>query len=242
MMAPKHLDIPSHVSFANGQTVPQYYKTFTNFMNHQASLHRNRVFASYCSRGTYKSLTYAQVDHLAINLACKWADLCQGVETVSVLADHNVGYVIILLAILKLRVKMMAVSPRNSEAAVINLLEKTGSKLLLAYSKFSDIASSSAAKVEGVKFVPIDLDIDSLIQEPLNPDCETILNTNFSDDDIEKCAMIYHSSGSTSFPKPIYLSNRYLFNMINGLHIAYNSRDDVEKLDNNDTFCSITPL
>lgn len=233
----------STVSFTSGQSVPHHFKAFTNFIDNQCRTHADKPFANYYSNDDYKTLSYAQVNLLAINLACKWAKDAQNTEVVSFISDHSVNYLIVMLAMMKLRVTMMAVSPRNSEAADVSLLEKTRSKLLVANVKYESIAKSVAAQVPGVKVILLEpLDINALIKEPLNPDHEKLLNTDFSDTDIESSALIIHSSGSTAFPKPIYLSNRYLFNLLNLFHININPEKGLASIDETDAFLSCAPL
>ncbi|KAI9478296.1 MAG: hypothetical protein EXX96DRAFT_570312 [Benjaminiella poitrasii] len=148
-----------------------------------------------------------------------------------------------MIAIMKLRVTMMAVSTRNSEAAIVNLLEKTKSKLFIANEKYSNIANAAASHLSGVKVITIaPLDIDALLKEPLNPNHEKILDYSFSDEDKEKLALIIHSSGSTSFPKPIHLSNRYLLNLLKCYHIIVNSREGLEPITDKDVILTCAPL
>ncbi|KAI9477981.1 MAG: hypothetical protein EXX96DRAFT_483709 [Benjaminiella poitrasii] len=235
--------VPAQVNLVNGQTVPQYYKSFTNYMNQQSKLHAEKVFAHYYTEDGYKTLTYEQVDRIATNLACQWADDAKEANVVSFMSEHTVNYLMILLALLKLRQIVLLVSPRNSEAAAVNLLEKTQSKLVIANVKYEKFANEAAAQVPGVKVVTIQpLDIDSLLKEPLNPDYEKILDLEFSDDDILRDVMIIHSSGSTAFPKPIYLSNQYLFNVLRPFHILVNNRKELSQITDKDIFLSCAPL
>ncbi|EPB93060.1 hypothetical protein HMPREF1544_00134 [Mucor circinelloides 1006PhL] len=237
------LNAPTNVSFALGQSVPQHFKAFTNYMNQQTKMHSDKVFARYYSKGEYKTLTYADVDRLAINLACKWAKDAQGTEVVSFISDHSINYMIVMLAVMKLRITMLAISPRNSEAADVNLLEKTQSKLLIANVRYESIAKAAVSQVSGVKLIVISpLDIEALAKEPLNPNYQQILNFDFSDEDILKPALIIHSSGSTAFPKPIYLSNRYLFNVMSCFELLVNAKDHLESLTDKDVCLPSVPL
>ncbi|KAF1806067.1 hypothetical protein V8B55DRAFT_1592110 [Mucor lusitanicus] len=237
------LNAPTNVSFALGQSVPQHFKAFTNYMTQQTKMHANKVFARYYSNGEYKTATYADIDRLATNLACKWAKDAQGTEVVSFISDHSINYMIVMLAIMKLRITMLAISPRNSEAADVNLLEKTQSKLLIANVKYESIAKAAVSQVSGVKLIVIPpLDIEALLKEPINPDYQQILNLDFSDEDILKPALIIHSSGSTAFPKPIYLSNRYLFNVMSCFEVLVNSKDHLESMTEKDVALPSVPL
>ncbi|KAK4510075.1 uncharacterized protein ATC70_006244 [Mucor velutinosus] len=237
------LNAPTNVSFALGQSVPQHFKAFTNYMNQQAKMHADKVFARYYSNGEYKAMTYADIDRLAINLACKWSKDAKDIEVVSFISDHSLNYMIVMLAIMKLRITMLAISPRNSEAADVNLLEKTQSKLLIANVKYESIAKAAVSQVPGVKLIVIPpLDIEALLKEPINPSYQQILDLEFSDEDILKPALIIHSSGSTAFPKPIYLSNRYLFNVMSCFEILVNSKDHLESLTEKDVALPSVPL
>ncbi|KAI9485924.1 MAG: hypothetical protein EXX96DRAFT_592819 [Benjaminiella poitrasii] len=234
---------PSNVSFNLGQSMPKHYKAFTNYMNYQTQLHADKVFAHYSFNNTYKTLTYADVDRMAINLACKWSKNAEGTNVVSFISEHNISYVIVMLALLKLRRTMLAISPRNSEAADVNLLQKTECKLLIANVKYEKLAKEAVAQVPGVKLIIIQpLDIETIAKEPLNADYKKILNLQFSDHDIEKDALIIHSSGSTAFPKPIYLTNRYLFNMLKPFHLLTDDKKGIPQLTQNDRMLSLAPL
>ncbi|KAL9553202.1 hypothetical protein MBANPS3_003393 [Mucor bainieri] len=236
------LNAPTAVSFSSGQSVPQHFKAFINYWNKQAELHAERVYIRYYTNGLLKALTYRDVDRMAINLACSWANDFQGVEVVSFLGDHNISYLIVLLAILKLRTTMLAISPRNSKAAVLNLLQKTGSKLLIANVKYERFAKSVIANTPNVSLITVpSFDVDALSKKPLAANYEQILNTGFTEQDILKPALIIHSSGSTAFPKAIYLSNRYLFFLINNLEVSI-TNSKLERLTEKDVMLPSTPL
>lgn len=209
-------NIPSTISFSNGQSVSNYYKSFTNFMNIQSQIYSHLPFAIYDSNKGFKSLSYSTVDRLATNLACKWHKYINQAEVVSFVSDHNVDYLIVVLAVMKLRVTLMLISPRNSKNAAISLLEKTKSKLLITSTKYEPMAKFIAETIPDTKVITVDfMDIQTMIKEPLNPDHKICLNTEFTEEDIRKSVLILHSSGSTSFPKPLYFSNQYVFNLIN---------------------------
>ncbi|KAL0144958.1 hypothetical protein V8B55DRAFT_1569449 [Mucor lusitanicus] len=237
------LNAPAGVNFATSESVPQHFKAFTNYMNQQTELYANKVFVRYYSDGECKTLTYRDVDRLATNLACKWAYIVQDVGVVSFIGDHNIGYMIVMLALLKLRIPMFAISPRNCEAAVIDLLEKTESKLLVTEAKYDSIGKAASAQVADVNLMVIPpLDIDNLAKQPLNPHFQEFLNLEFSDQDINKTVLIIHSSGTTSFPKPVKFSNNYIFHAINAFEILINSNDTLDSLTSEDVLLPIAPL
>lgn len=234
---------PSKIGYSNGQPEYQNYKAYINYWNNQASLHGDKPFARYYKDNGYNTLTYSEVDRLAINLACKWASKTQGANVISYIGDHSVVYLIIFLAILKLRATLMTVSPRNSEAAFVNLLENTQSKTIIADAKYKSIALSSAAQVSGVAVIIHDpFDIEALLQEPLNSNHTDILDYNFSDKDINKVALIIHSSGSTAFPKPIPTTNLYVFHVTITLQLLARENGNNLEIDHNDVCLSSVPL
>ncbi|KAL9551294.1 hypothetical protein MBANPS3_004319 [Mucor bainieri] len=237
------LNAPANVNFAISQSVPQHFKAFTNYMSQQTELYADKVFVRYYSNGECKKLTYSDVDRLATNLACKYAYAVMDVDVVSFIGDHSICYMIVMLALLKLRIPMFAISPRNSEAAVVDLLKKTESKLLITESKYRSIGEAASAHIADVNLMVISpLDIDNLVKQPLNPHFQEFLNFEFSDGDIDKTVVIIHSSGTTSFPKPVRFSNNYIFHAINAFEILINSNEKLDSLTSDDVLLPITPL
>ncbi|KAL9542716.1 hypothetical protein MBANPS3_008470 [Mucor bainieri] len=201
------------------QMVPVNYKksfALINVFEKQVEKYADQVYVRYYGRLDhgglgYKTLTYAEVDRIGTNLASEWSSKVKGRKVVAFMADHSVQYFICVLACLKLRVAFLALSPRNSEAAVVNLLEKTDCRFIFSTNKYATLAQSAAAQVHGtVCHVLPSFDLAGRLKQPLNPLASKILDKHFSKKDIEKTCAIIHSSGSTAFPKPIRLSNRYL--------------------------------
>lgn len=187
------LNAPANVNFALDQSIAQHFKTFTNYMNKQSELHADKVFVRYYFEGRFKELTYADVDCAATNLACKWAKYVQNTKVVSYISDHTVSYIIVMLAVLKLRAVLLVVSPRNSKPAVINLMEKTQSKLIIADVKYESISESVVEQLSDVHHITIPpFDIEALIEEPLNPNYQQFIDLDFTDEDILKPALIIH--------------------------------------------------
>ncbi|KAG0174801.1 hypothetical protein DFQ28_004462 [Apophysomyces sp. BC1034] len=201
------------------------------FWGLKSAYYANRVFARYQVGSTYKTLTYGEVDRLSTNMACKFKTHTKNIECVAFIYDHSVNYLICMLAILKLRITMLALSPRNSEEAIVHLLTKTNSQLVIASEKYSRIAHAAVDQVQGCNVFVVDqIDLKALLQEPLDPQAKDLLDHSFSLDDVEKIALIIHSSGSTSFPKPIRLSNRYLIQTVQFFHECFNGVEGKEQL------------
>lgn len=196
----------------------KYQETFAliNVFEKQVEKYADQVYVRYYGRlengkHGYKTLTYAEVDRVATNLACQWKNKIKGYKTVAFMADQSVQYFLCVLACLKLRVTFLALSPRNSEAAVANLLTKTDCHFMFATNKYATLAQSAAGQVDGTtcEVLP-SFDLVGRLKQPLNPLASKILDKHFGEKDIQQTCAIIHSSGSTAFPKPIRLSNRYL--------------------------------
>ncbi|KAJ8654164.1 hypothetical protein O0I10_010112 [Lichtheimia ornata] len=221
------------------------YHAFINLLDALFAQHRDRRFARYqTANGEYKELTYEQFDRITTNLACRWHSQLASIESMGFIADHSIHYLVAMVAIMKLRPVLMALSPRNSEAANVNLLTKTESKFVIASEKYADMAKRCAAQVPGVNYhiMPNTFDIDSLINEPLAANESKLINRQFTAEDQEKIALIIHSSGTTSFPKPIRLSNRYLFNLVQVIPYDVNQLSPAKGFGSDDVFLAAFPL
>ncbi|ORZ00285.1 hypothetical protein BCR43DRAFT_540226 [Syncephalastrum racemosum] len=235
------------VSNAIEQLVFQYSEHYAliNVLEKQFARFSDNVFAWYTppSGDDYKSLTYGQIDHLATNVACQWAKDVKGVDTVGFIADHSINYLIAMLAFMKLRVTFMALSPRNSLAANVNLIQKTGSNFIASTAKYEDMIRSVAAECGNchIHVIPT-FDIDAILSEPRNPQADNILDSKYGPEDIEKIAMVIHSSGSTSFPKPIRLSNRFWFCAIQSVNMQVKTDSPELGPEPTDVILSCLPL
>lgn len=175
------------------QSSVNYYKSFVNFVSIQSKLHADRVFARYPFNNTFKTLTYSEVDRITTNLACEWSEKGKGVDVISYISDNGVDYLLTMIALMKLRSVLLAVSPRNSEAAIVNLLEKTGSKILFTSPKYEAIAKASVANLNGVSIEVLQpFDINALLNQPLNVQHKEIINAEFDDTHLDSPALIIH--------------------------------------------------
>ncbi|KAG1456082.1 hypothetical protein G6F56_006915 [Rhizopus delemar] len=197
----------------------------------------------YSSNKIFKTLTYSQVDRITTNLACEWAKNVKDAGVISYINDSGVNYMLTMIALMKLRSVLFVISPRNSEAAVTELLKNTKSKTFFAAKKYEAVARSAASKLGDVNVIIIDpLNIESLLEQPLNDKYNNIIDSNFTENDIDKPALIIHSSGSTNFPKPITISNRYLLNVI-GCFKHYNEHyPHLDVINQNDISLVCLPL
>lgn len=229
------------------------YNAFINFFQKRAQLYRDKVYFRYqakCSDGNIvvKTLTYGQVDRITTNLACDLYEILGDKTTIALIEDHSVYYVIIQLAIHKLRIPLLLLSPRNSVESVINLLSQVNADALLYGKRYGQLKDEVMAKIKAdsdtnVLFTesPV-IDFDHLIQIPLNTKASEILDYNFTNEDLEKIFLIIHSSGTTAFPKAIRWSNRFQFynlqaTLYNQIQKGYTKYIE----DENDILVAITP-
>ncbi|KAI9485154.1 hypothetical protein BDB00DRAFT_773619 [Zychaea mexicana] len=213
--------------------------SFINLFEQQVQRYADNTFVRYQLPNTqeFKTMTYCQIDRIANNLANKWAPAVQGVDSIGLVADHSIYYMISMLAIFKLQPALLALSPRNSVAANVDLLTKTGSHFLVASKKYSALVKECAEQVPGGCGVSI---LSPLDLEHLNSYTSDFKRAPSTKDDIEKIALIIHSSGSTSFPKPIRLSNRYLYWLVQVL--SFQMQQDAPFMNSSDVMLSSMPL
>ncbi|KAL0073850.1 hypothetical protein F4703DRAFT_1781406 [Phycomyces blakesleeanus] len=222
-------------------------KSFIGYWSEQSIIHADKVFVRHATGdqdtyGAYKNLSYEQVDRMSTNLACEWSDSLQGVKSVGFLGDHSVSYLLALLAIMKLDILFIALSPRNSPSGIASILKTMESTFIVTSQKYNKLAQNSSKEMEkcGI-FTHEPLDIEIMSNQPLNPFSTEIIPSHPKVNP-EKPVMVLHSSGTTGFPKPILLSNRYMMNMLFFFRVCFDEtyRDIV--YDSSTTFLPSAPL
>lgn len=169
------------------------YHAFIHLFETLAKENSDRICIYYKKGSTYKTLTWEQVDRISTNLACRWSSSFGHLDApVAVLADHSLDYLFYMIALLKLRVVLQALSPRNTQAAVTNMLIKGKAGYMMASEKYADTGKTSADQVQIPYQTLMPFDIEALSQEPLNPDAEHILNKQYITEDEEKIVIITH--------------------------------------------------
>ncbi|KAI8068478.1 hypothetical protein BC940DRAFT_272996 [Gongronella butleri] len=196
------------------------------------------------------SYTYDQVKRASIALARHMLPQIEKLPpgsharpVVGFMADHSADYLVWMLAMARCKVTLMLLSTRNSQAALENLLNKTECALVLATPPYAHIAGLAAANAfHDCKMTRIDaLDLPALANDPAAEHGASSLPVpTFAPDEIEDIALIIHSSGSTDFPKPIRLSNRYTLHLANFKRVHFESFN--VKLTSDDVFMSNMPL
>jgi hypothetical protein len=98
-----------------------------------------------------------------------------------------------MLAFLKLRITTLCISPNNPVISVVNLLSKTKCSLVLTFEKFLSLANTSAEQIPGTQVIKmIEMDFEALTKEPLDTRTKEVIDTEFSDQDLQKPALILH--------------------------------------------------
>ncbi|KAG1473501.1 hypothetical protein G6F56_000918 [Rhizopus delemar] len=170
------------------------YKSISQFINDSFKRYSDRIFVRYYSEETYKTLTYSDVDRISSYLAHQWSNIIDQNQIVSFLCDHGVDYLVMLVAILKLGAPFFAISSRNSEAAVISLMEKTGSRLLLVSSKYKNLAATVHNQLKQAQvhvFMPLNL--TATLNKSMSMNDHDLFNHKcYSNDDKTRTVFILH--------------------------------------------------
>lgn len=191
---------------------PSHYHAFINLFRHLVTQYETHACIYYQgNRSTsFHCLTFGQVDHISTNLACHWAPFLpanggghNNHMPVGFLADHSVDYFICFLAILKLRIPFLALSPRNSNVAIAHLLEKSKARFLLSSKKY-DLKATDACDLvnkqqcnDGNTLIISHqlfstLDLEELLEDPLHRDASSIVNTRFTQEDEDMPVLYTH--------------------------------------------------
>ena len=175
------------------------YGTFINFLRKQAHKYHHYIYSRYQVKNaqdeiSVKTLTYGQLDTITSNLACILHGSLSTKTTIAIIDNHSLHYLVLLMALLKLRIPIMLISPRNSAAAVINLMNQVNADALLygeSYTAIKDAASIECS--QDIHYEPIpSLDLEYLTGIPLSSKYEELFDQEFTEEDHEKVCIIAH--------------------------------------------------
>ncbi|CAF1201024.1 unnamed protein product [Adineta ricciae] len=181
----------------------------------------------------YASLTYKQFNNLTNHLAEKISEYLPKTSlnesiTCALLSIGGLEYLLSQYALLKLpHVIMFPLSSRNSSAAIEYLLKETKTYLLLTttlYLPMIKIIQENNQQLQSMKIILLDQN-EFLVENLLkNKDIQSSFSSKIvkSNEELSRIVVILHSSGSTSHPRPIYLSNRYFL-------VSYSSYQSLNK-------------
>ncbi|CAG8800168.1 14190_t:CDS:1 [Dentiscutata erythropus] len=161
----------------------------------------------------YEEINYQDYDLIINKYANYWS---KQLESENLEKDSVIGYfsqsgpeyLYNLMALWKLGFTILFLSPRNSEPALIHLLQEAKSRILIYDSQLLKISKSAQSEIcsqhsQKLEIFPIP---NSLKNENIDSSAPVI---KLDDDPYEKVIAIFHSSSSTSFPKLVPLTNRY---------------------------------
>lgn len=185
-------------------------------IDHRSYFDADRVCISYPVPGTpkYVDVTFAQFGH-AVDKAA-WAfneqigarrKSSDPTKVVGILARSDAAYMVSIYALHKCGITPLLISPRNSRAAIVNLLKLTGSAALMTDSYNRAEAIASAAEVGSLAVLDL---------APLPSAAPTEERRPFPfyltwEEECDKPVIILHTSGSTGLPKPVSWSTRFVW-------------------------------
>lgn len=134
------------------------FTSFVDMLKKQAKNHSKRICLYYPEKADpsqYATLTYEQLDDVTDHLAEKFALLVEKkssgeVPVVCLLANSSPDYLLTVFALLKLDVIVYPLSIRNSEAAIMYLLEKSSVSYLFYSDEYSAMRDAAATKLGSV--------------------------------------------------------------------------------------------
>ncbi|KAG2210850.1 hypothetical protein INT47_000004, partial [Mucor saturninus] len=191
------------------------FNSFINFFQTQAKKFSDNIYLRYEVMTPQhdiqvETLTYGETDRIATNLACALHDRLHTASTIALMEDYSVTYLILMLALFKLRIPLLVVSVRNTPESVQNLLSQVNADAFVYGPLYTDVKESLQRDMPGVQSIQTPpMNFQELKSAPLHRDVDTLLDSKFTSEDLDKTNLIVHSSGTTSFPKAIRWSNRF---------------------------------
>ncbi|OBZ89323.1 Linear gramicidin synthase subunit D [Choanephora cucurbitarum] len=235
-MAPVLIN-PSETLEGCSVTIPdepqRYFKylTFSNFLTSKFEEYKDNICVrSYTKSGQIEVMTYKQVDGFTSRLAYHLYNdiknkhdiqLGKG-TTVAIFNTHSVSSFFLIIALVKLKCKMLMISSRNSPDAAKSLIEKTGCCLSFTGSLFiNSISIVPVVPFPSPNYHELLAQPDRISEEEL----EFIQRYSVhKEEELNDIVMIVHSSGTTAFPKPIQLSNRFMLFLTQALTANFSAR------------------
>ncbi|KAI7863275.1 hypothetical protein BDF14DRAFT_1959255 [Spinellus fusiger] len=193
------------------ESIPE--ENLLEYWKRYLAIHAEKRLAQYFTRledgtETYKTLTYEQFDRITTNLACEWKPMFKDNTHIGYINDHTIDYLITYVSILKMNSILVCLSTRNSAAANASLLQNVNTTTLLAVPSYSTMAYDTSAILGNCKVTIVNpYDIDTMVENPLNPNAEEILKET-TRRDAKETTLVLHSSGSTGTPKSIHMNSQ----------------------------------
>ncbi|EHK17809.1 uncharacterized protein TRIVIDRAFT_194923 [Trichoderma virens Gv29-8] len=176
-----------------------------------------KVDSSLSGDVTYRGvkITFAQLDR-AIQQCVLWLSdgysqtFSESGAPIALYVESDVGLLIYLSALQILDIPLLLISARLSPDSVAHLLEKTGSKNVLVSKRTRNLLVGQLDDCFNmINVMPYTMFLDLGTRDCSADDNYKKLFTQRKSHESER-SLILHSSGTTGFPKPIYLTKRYL--------------------------------
>ncbi|CAF1244485.1 unnamed protein product [Didymodactylos carnosus] len=205
------------------------YKSIANILEHQSFKRPDKLSLLYpdpADSTQYLSLTYRQLNRITNYLSSKLSNHFVSLPTttvVCILGNSDVRYLLMIYSLLKIKnIIVFPLSINNSKGAYEHLLNVTCATHLFTTEEYYDRIQDINYALKVIKF---DLEFNISDFSTIGND-ETILDhkdyVDDSHDELDRIKIILHSSGTTSYPKPIRLTNRGLLSMY---HLMININD-----------------
>ena len=173
------------------------FSSIIDMLEKQAESLSNQVCLLYPNQTNpkiYATLTYKQLNEVTNHIAEKCFSHINSNSSgkkmvICCLANSNVNYLLSIIALLKLEVIVFSLSIRNSEAALIHLLEKSNASYLFYDEQYSSIATKITATF-GSTIALHQLE-NICISELINLENSTFKPMT-TQHDIDQCQIIFH--------------------------------------------------
>ena len=173
------------------------FLSIADMLNKHAQHHPDHKCLYYPDRAephTYATLTYEQLNRVTNHLAYNFVQLLGQNETeepsiVCLLANSDTSYLLTIYALFKLNVIIYPLSVRNSDAAVMHLLEKSNVSYLLYSNEFSSTADSVRSKFGSKISLHLmeEIDVDQLVLSKEIP-----FEPKLSANELDRVRIIFH--------------------------------------------------
>ncbi|KAE9398727.1 acetyl-CoA synthetase-like protein [Gymnopus androsaceus JB14] len=193
--------------------LPSGFNLIPHLIDFRAQHDTNRTCISYPSPGTskYIDITYGDFGHAVNNAAWDFdskfgarRSSSEPSKVVGILARSDAAYMVTIYALHKCGIVPLLISPRNSRAAIVNLLKLTNSTAIIVDSFNRSEAEASAVELGSLPVHDIaSLPLPNASSKPFPFDLRW-------EDECDKPVLYLHTSGSTGLPKPVPWNSHFV--------------------------------
>jgi long-subunit acyl-CoA synthetase (AMP-forming)/acyl carrier protein len=180
--------------------------SIAELVKHTAARHGSKicvqVYDAQASQGITEITTFSQFHELALGasrLLTGTHGLRKG-DTIAILADNSLLYLLLVFGAILAGIKILLVSTRCLPEHLEHFIKQTDCKLLLA-----DLPHLKLARQCSSKLASLDADFYNKCRASVSQDQVTQPSANRASG--ADCALIMHTSGTTSMPRLVFLSH-----------------------------------